>query len=383
MRRPNPDSRFRGACMADPMGALRTVLRALAITLGLLAIFALTTALTAPAIAQGTNGQSAVTPPGDLRCLTRRAEDCLPAPVPIDEPHGAVCATCHTLWVRGAPGGTIKSCSAAGCHERPETLTPFHRTVSATTLADCTGCHVSHSFRAPDRSAGCTTCHAAGGTPAAQAHGTPARRLPSGLAFRHDEHGGVNCVSCHTSRNAHGTVKVSRLQDCQSCHHAAPATSDCVGCHDRQELESLSFTVTRALDIRIGSLQRPVRTLVFDHARHADVTCTTCHTGPDLEAPATSDCSSCHLEHHAADADCSACHERPAAGAHDRKSHLGCGGVGCHERVPAAIELAPRTRQLCLACHTDQRDHRPERDCADCHLLPPPRGPAAKPSSTR
>jgi hypothetical protein len=255
--------------------------------------------------------------------------------------------------------------------------------VSATTLADCTGCHVPHSFRAPDRTADCTSCHAAGGQAAVQAHATPVRRLPRNLAFRHDEHDGVACVSCHTTRTAHGAVKVGRLQDCRSCHHATPAANDCVRCHDPQELESLRHTVTRTLDIRIGSLQRPTRTLVFEHARHAAVECTACHTGVNLEAPATSDCSSCHFEHHEATANCSACHERPAAGAHDRQSHLGCGGTGCHERVPAAIEFAPRTRPLCLACHTEQRDHKPGRDCAGCHVLPPPRGLAAKPSSTR
>ena len=386
MRSLIPDRERRG----DPAASRRppALGAALAAIAGGLAMVALSAALAG----QNSNGRGAArdtarsrdaAPPGDLRCLTRRVEDCLPAPVPRDEPHGAVCATCHSLWQRGNATGTIQSCSGGECHLRPETLTPFHRTVSGTTLADCTSCHAPHSFRAPEGGAGCSACHEGGGRAAAQAHAAPVRHLPQGLAFPHDEHALVSCVSCHASRDGHGTVKVTRLQDCRSCHHDSPVADDCVSCHARDEVDSLSFTVTRKLDIRIGSLERPARTLVFEHARHATASCTTCHIGANLEATAATDCSSCHFEHHAPTADCLACHERPAEGAHDRRSHLGCGGTACHDPAPAGIRWAPRTRSLCLACHSDRVDHKPDGNCADCHVLPPPGGPATGAVSTR
>lgn len=312
-------------------------------------------------------------PPGDLRCLTRRDEDCLDEPVPASEPHGAVCATCHTLWERSSPGGSIRSCTAAGCHENPVTLTPFHETIDAATLEDCMACHPAHSFRVPDATAGCLVCHPSGGRPAVQAKTSPARRLPRELPFTHGGHSEISCLSCHSSRDAHGRITVANVENCQSCHHDSAKRDDCVMCHQPDETAGVTFTVLRTLDIRIGSLQQPLRTLRFEHARHDGAVCTACHTGDDFTVPASSDCSSCHLEHHDPTADCSGCHIRPADGAHDRYSHLGCGGSSCHERVPAAIEFAPRTRSLCLACHTELSDHMPGRDCAGCHALPAPR----------
>lgn len=332
----------------------------------------------AATLAQDTTRARELAPPGDLRCLTRRPEDCLDTPVPADEPHGAVCATCHSLWERGSATGTIRSCTEAECHARADTLSTFHRTVSTATLQDCTSCHTAHSFRVKERAEACSACHEAGGQPAAQADNPPAHRLPRSMAFEHGRHAAIECVACHASRSAHGTVKVAQLRDCRSCHHGSPAGDDCVQCHTQSEMDTLSFSVTRTLEIRIGSLDRPARELVFGHDRHAASACRTCHIGANLEAAASTDCSSCHFAHHEATADCSACHEPPAEGAHDRSSHLGCGGTGCHDPVPPGIEWAPRARQLCLACHTDRLDHKPDRSCADCHVLPPVRGPAVE-----
>jgi hypothetical protein len=47
--------------------------------------------------------------------------------------------------------------------------------------------------------------------------------------------------------------------------------------------------------------------------------------------------------------------------------HLtGCAGSGCHtqETTPAVTPA----RSVCLACHIEQKDHKPERECAPCHL---------------
>jgi hypothetical protein len=378
----NPDRDIRGA-----LAAIRRRFGGRAAAAGLtaaLAILALGSALTAQRItsrgtAQDTVRTNPTEPPGDLRCLTRRAGDCLEEPVPADEPHGAVCATCHTMWERGeSPGGSVKACTAAGCHERADTLSPFHLTVSAATLDDCTSCHVSHSFRVPPQQAGCAVCHPSGGKPAVQAHTMPAGVLPADLDFSHVGHRDLSCTACHSSRNDHGRISVADFGDCQSCHHSPAVSTDCVSCHEREETNALSFEVRRTLDIRIGSLQNPVRTLSFTHAGHEGVACTVCHTGESFAVPATSNCSTCHFEHHEPTANCSGCHERPADVAHDRNAHLGCGGTGCHERVPAAIEWAPRTRELCLACHTTYGDHMPGSECASCHILPPPGGPARK-----
>ncbi len=201
------------------------------------------------------------------------------------------------------------------------------------------------------------------------------RRLPAELDFAHEDHDSVACGTCHGEQARHGSVLIREREDCRSCHHAAPLASRCTSCHDVEEVRETSFAVTKPLEITIGSLDRPLRTVVFHHADHWQHTgCSICHTGGiDLETAQGADCSGCHLEHHEPTANCMTCHEAPAPGAHDRNAHFGCGGTGCHDPVPEGIRNAPRTRELCLVCHQDLVDHMAGRNCADCHVLPPSR----------
>jgi hypothetical protein len=89
--------------------------------------------------------------------------------------------------------------------------------------------------------------------------------------------------------------------------------------------------------------------------------------------PKMAACSTCHEQHHQPTANCTTCHVTPAEGAHTRQAHLGCTGAGCHSGATPAIMEAPRTRQLCLACHTDRAVNHKPGNCADCHTLPKPR----------
>lgn len=352
-------------------------------TLGLAAAAALTLAVEG-GVARGHrtsfgNGQSVVAPGadtarvGDRRCLTRRAEDCLVEPVPVDEPHEAVCAVCHDMWNAAQPAQTARPCSGGECHKNPVTASDFHRTVAASVLTQCTACHKPHDFRVEGGAEACSTCHARGGAPVTWAGAPAPLRLEAGLDFGHDDHDAVACVTCHGENAGHGTVHVRERADCRGCHHTAPLANGCTSCHEVSEVAGTSFTVTKPFEIRIGSLDRPVRTVLFRHADHWQHTgCAVCHTGGiDLETAQGADCSGCHLEHHEPTASCMTCHEQPAPGAHDRTAHFGCGGQGCHDPVPAGIESAPRTRELCLVCHQDRVDHQPERTCVDCHALPP------------
>jgi len=346
----------------------------------LAAVAALTVVLAAVATAKGSppaRAEAAWQKPdtlqaGDRRCLTRRPEDCLAKPVPADEPHGAVCGVCHDLWTGRPAKQTARSCSGGECHAHPETLTPFHRTVDPKTLSQCTECHRAHDFRVADQGKRCGTCHEAGGEVASWATPPAPLELAPGLVFDHDDHPGVACEACHGSGAAHTTLKLRTIEDCRGCHHTPPESDDCTGCHVVDEVRTITARVTRTMDIQVGSLDGPRRTLVFDHAKHWRTNCSVCHSGRDMRTADKADCSGCHLNHHDPTADCSACHEAPAFGAHTRTAHLGCGGTGCHDPLPAAIRGAPRTRQLCLACHRDMVQHEPGRVCVDCHILPPP-----------
>ncbi len=315
---------------------------------------------------------------GDRRCLSRRPGDCLAKPVPVDEPHGAVCGVCHDLWKQQPLAKSVRSCSGGECHAHPELVTPFHRTVDSLTLSRCTSCHIPHGFRVTGGGRECKTCHVSGGALVSWATTPKPLKLPSGLTFSHDDHTSVACGACHGSGPRHGTLKLTSREACRACHHTPPLSRRCTRCHDPDEVRATSFEVTTKLNIHIGSLDGPTRTIRFEHAQHWRTDCTVCHTGGiDLETAKGADCSGCHLQHHEPTADCSACHAAPAPAAHTRTAHLGCGGQGCHDPVPEGIRTAPRTRQLCLACHRTRMGHQPGKTCADCHALPPtqPVGP--------
>jgi hypothetical protein len=197
------------------------------------------------------------------------------------------------------------------------------------------------------------------------------------VAFVHEDHLGVTCATCHGVGLSHATVSVRKTEDCQSCHHRAQGPSACLECHDQAAVNALEIEVSRELAIEIGTLDRPVRWLAFEHDKHTGTPCAVCHTeGSALAAGPGADCSACHVQHHDPNSDCSACHARPAADAHDAQAHLGCGGDGCHD-APAEIRDAPRTRSLCLVCHRDRADHHAEMQCSGCHVLPEPRHSAA------
>jgi Ni/Fe-hydrogenase subunit HybB-like protein/Fe-S-cluster-containing dehydrogenase component len=314
----------------------------------------------------------------DLRCLSPKPEHCLPEPLPVDEPHGAICATCHNLKTQATFADAAKTCAAAGCHTNPEQLTPFHRGIHAATLQNCIGCHPAHDARIRTGGVNCSNCHRTGGIMpnrelrVARAVGRPVTET---VVFRHNRHESVDCASCHNSAQRHGATTVRRVQECRSCHHSQPVAANCATCHTAGELKGVTSTVKRTFEIRIGSLDRPTRTLPFEHAAHLTADCRTCHTGGLAMTPNQTGCSTCHEQHHRETANCTKCHETPKAGAHTRQAHLGCGGAGCHEGAPAAIIDAPRTRELCLTCHQGRAEHKPGT-CADCHKLPRPRRPA-------
>jgi Ni/Fe-hydrogenase subunit HybB-like protein/Fe-S-cluster-containing dehydrogenase component len=310
----------------------------------------------------------------DLRCLSPlNPAHCLPEPVPADEPHGAVCATCHNLKTQATFAEAGKTCASAGCHTNIEKLTPFHRGIRQATLQNCIGCHPAHDAKLRKGGNECTTCHVRGGdAPALRGSGAAdlGRPVSASVTFRHSQHTNVECSACHSTAQRHGATTVKGVQDCRSCHHTTRAAADCVSCHRVEELRQVSSTVQRVFNITLGSLNRPTRTVPFEHAAHLTADCRTCHTGGKAMTPTAANCNSCHEQHHRPTANCNSCHQQAPKEAHTREAHLGCGGVGCHDAAPAAIREAPRTRSLCLSCHVDQAvDHKPGT-CSDCHRMP-------------
>ncbi len=161
---------------------------------------------------------------------------------------------------------------------------------------------------------------------------------------------------------------------CEGCHQVEsgqpgslyPGPDQCVACHDGDQVAEVSWSP-------------PSGEASYRHPSHAASTgvrlsCGDCHgeggvRGVTLGAVAAS-CSSCHEEHHAASARCSVCHSGSVKSAHDLGAHRGCGGSGCHEASWASQLTFNRT--LCLMCHEEMVDHKPGRDCGQCHAVGQP-----------
>lgn len=325
--------------------------------------------------------------------------------VPANDPHKGRCGDCHNPHTQKTPGAAFQTCTNSGCHVRPDTLTPFHRGIHVAALANCGACHEAHTWTV--RGKACLDCHEnifkeppKRVFPPAQ-HGAlpdgrqPVARLalvgdgaalvgavltqnaatarpqagPDTVRFSHATHRDVSCTNCHSATGpAHGTVTLRSVRDCQRCHHentvralgGGPAA--CMHCHGTAGLPAGPLTVT----VRTSTSAAPMtRTLPFAHETHASVACAECHTTPVTLAAATQ-CSGCHVPHHAETRNCRTCHEGLAAH-RGQQVHLGCAGAGCHTDRPVLALGATRT--VCLSCHTDQANHKPDRDCGTCHRV--------------
>ena len=383
---------------------------------------------------------------------------------PDDEPHDAKCGSCHNPHVQTTPEGAFQSCATSNCHARSDTLTAMHRSLGRHRLQTCGACHGAHTWKAD--AVDCRSCHTGISDPAVRTR-PPGDELrdetvaspaagPAGLRpahprvpaapsgnwrdivlpdpgrgpraelvsaswpvtrqagaalssrpagrerwrghspsastralnpltaagqrqsrdtakFEHAGHASVSCTTCHSTSAGHGDLKRA-ARDCQGCHHAATAAGrDCARCHTPAEIGPPRDIAT-TFSLAVWPQPR-TRQVGFAHERHARLACAGCHADGRDHAVARS-CASCHDDHHAAGSTCLSCH--PASReTHDVAVHTaGCTAAGCHERERGAA-VSP-VRSTCLSCHGDQRDHKPGRECAPCHLSTWP-APQARP----
>ena len=319
--------------------------------------------------------------------------------MPETEPHGNVCGTCHNPHEQTSPELAVTTCASGTCHERIDTVSPFHRGLDTGVLEKCTSCHGAHDWKV--KSTECQACHSPESLDngirriAPSPHQTvgtmsagsfdlvllpyrlfaavlqqqlkwPAPPSDAAGRFSHRLHRTVTCTACHTAEDAHGTIKIRTATDCAGCHHSKANQQRCTSCHGREELGGVRER-TLPVKLSVWATARS-RTLTFAHNHHAGIGCVSCHQGaPSFSA--LKSCDGCHRDHHDVERACASCHNLPVeAKAHDRRVHLTCEGAECH--TSALLPRPVTARGVCIACHTQQVDHEPGGDCASCHLIP-------------
>jgi hypothetical protein len=193
----------------------------------------------------------------------------------------------------------------------------------------------------------------------------PGQRVPVDPVtgtFRHAVHRGVTCGECHALEDRHRSRRTWTARDCAACHHGNATPAGCTSCHERADFAAPRRTTT-TMSLSVWESSR-TRELTFDHDRHREVGCLDCHLGGMGRAPET--CANCHTHHHRPEAECAQCHLAPDAAVHDLASHASCGA--CHSAEATARPML--SRPSCLVCHESQREHRPDRSCAACHIMP-------------
>jgi hypothetical protein len=184
--------------------------------------------------------------------------------------------------------------------------------------------------------------------------------------FRHAAHEAVACAECHGTGAQHRAVRAWTAADCAACHHDPARPLSCVQCHDPDDVARPRAMLMRmTLSLRADPVARPT---TFDHVRHAAYACAECHRPESGVFLTPTACATCHTEHHEGRAQCGACHASAEPETHGLVAHLTCAGSGCH--AVAADRQPVLSRELCLFCHVEQRDHHPGGVCYECHVLP-------------
>jgi nitrate/TMAO reductase-like tetraheme cytochrome c subunit len=110
-----------------------------------------------PARGVATAAAQAISPDMEQCYSCHVMEQVLPRAHVAADPHKAACGLCHNPHTQVAVAEAAGSCATAGCHDRVEQLTPFHRGLHESVVSDCVRCHTAHVFRVDGSN--CLSCH--------------------------------------------------------------------------------------------------------------------------------------------------------------------------------------------------------------------------------
>jgi len=260
-----------------------------------------------------------------------------------NDPHagqfGTTCEKCHSTdaWKPALFDHNLTGFKLIGSHVNVDCNSCHVNGIFAATPSDCFSCHASQDAHQGQFGSNCGACHQS--------------TKWSNAAFDHNatsfpligNHMSVSCLTCHKNGVFTGTS-----QDCFSCHakedsHMGQLGTNCATCH----------------------VPTGWNNSIFDHntsafpltGKHAQVTCTQCHSSGQFKIP--TNCNSCHAEpafHIGAfGTDCVQCHttdgwsSAPFIGIHF--TALGQNFLDHHGATCKTCHTSIVHEYTCLACH--------------------------------
>ncbi|HEX9106385.1 MAG TPA: cytochrome c3 family protein, partial [Longimicrobiales bacterium] len=302
------------------------------------------------------------------------------------DPHGAVCGACHNPHTQTQAVQAERSCTNAGCHGRPETLTPAHRGLPAPALASCVSCHKPHSWKTAGKG-DCALCHGTMFTP-----GSPGKTaaMPWGRLYARlvaSMHA-ARPLALNASASPGPTRRYARWRLPQQPSDTPPARRLPAQPPRPNAPAPRSGPVPAPLPAPGAATVTSGPFRGFSHGIHHTVACTRCHgmssAHGTLLVRSVQDCMRCHHSP-AQRIACGSCHARSTLPQNVQRtltvstsvaptpstrtlpfSHAAHAQVACrscHSGPPRYLTLAS-----CTSCH--ESHHTTARDCRVCHTAP-------------
>jgi hypothetical protein len=182
---------------------------------------------------------------------------------------GVTCTSCHGT---GTAHGALLVKTEADCQRCHHSTTPGGA-MSGAPARTCTSCHASSQLR---------TAIAETLTVKLSVWKEPRAKV---LAFPHDQHGSVACVSCHSTPV---TMAVPASGNCASCHekHHTP-DNRCMSCHATPKA---AHTREAHLGCQSAQCHAPQSVSALKPQRNV---CLTCHSDKVNHKPGK-ECAACH-----------------------------------------------------------------------------------------
>ena len=261
---------------------------------------------------------------------------------PRYDPHKGQCGMCHNPHENVKPADALKSCATSGCHADWEKVEFHTGKIHRKAVENCETCHTPHAARV-DAS---------------------------------------DCAGCH--ERVRGTVTGGKVRkpplpfDTTKALRSVSVLPDPIGPHGKGDAPPDEYPPAAFVSVAPADS--------FEHARHKDLTCITCHRtssrSADLSFTPPRGCQICHHSSTAGHT-CAECHEASSLGPktsrvtvtvpahaprprevtfrHAQHEDVAC--KQCHT-TPVSLEAAPAVKE-CAACH--EQHHTEAKDCAACH----------------